>query len=141
MLFRIERASDKRKVTDYVERLPEGKRYTVEIKLRRQPRSVSQNRLYWMWVTCIVDETTGDKSLIPALHKYLRQCFLGVTEYDILDGRQVTITRSTKELNTKEMSDYLERIQQFAASELGIVLPNPQDLQWPEFEAYYSQFI
>lgn len=138
MLFRIERVSDKRKVTDYVERLPEGKRYTVEIKLRRQPRSVNQNRLYWMWLACIMHETGEDKG---RLHEFFKQNILGVSEHYVFGNHQVIIPPSTKGLDTKQMTDYLERVQQFAASELGIVLPNPQDLQWPEFEAYYSQFI
>ena len=138
MLFRIERAADKRKVTDYVERLPDGKRYTVEIKLRRQPRSVNQNRLYWMWLACIMHETGEDKE---RLHEFFKQHFLGVFVQSVFDKYQVAVPPSTKGLDTKQMTDYLERVQQFAASELGIVLPNPQDLQWPEFEAYYSQFI
>ena len=62
-------------------------------------------------------------------------------EHYAFDKYQVMVPRSTATLDTKQMTDYLERVQQFAATELGIVLPNPGDLQWEEFEAYYSQFI
>lgn len=138
MLFRILQPTDKRKVIDYVEKLPEGKPYTVEIKVKRKQRSTDQNRLYWMWLKCIMNETGEHKD---RLHEFFKLHFLGQDEHYVFDRWQVVVPRSTTELDTKQMSDYLERVQQFAATELGIVLPNPEDLQWAEFEAHYSQYI
>lgn len=138
MLFRIIQPADKRKVIDYVEKLPEGKQYTVKIKLKRKQRSTDQNRLYWMWLKCIMDETGEHKD---RLHEFFKQYFLGADEQWAFGKYQVFVPRSTTELDTKQMSDYLERVQQFAATELGIVLPNPEDLQWAEFEAQYSLYI
>ena len=138
MLFRILQPTDKRKVIDYVEKLPEGKPYTVEIKVKRKQRSMDQNRLYWMWLKCIMNETGEHKD---RLHEFFKQHFLGVDERWVFDRWQVAVPRSTTELDTKQMTDYLDRVQQFAATELGIVLPNPEDLQWAEFEAQYSQYI
>jgi hypothetical protein len=36
------------------------------------------------------------------------------------------------------MKDYLDKIQIFASTELGIKLPDPQDQRWDEFYAYYQ---
>ncbi len=138
MLFTIPGQSSKKAVIDYVERLPDGKSYTVEIKLKRKRRSTNQNRTYWLWLTCIMDETGEHKD---RLHEFFKQHFLGVDEHWAFDKYQVVIPRSTAGLDTKQMTDYLERVQQFASSELGIVLPNPEDLQWAEFEEYYSKYI
>lgn len=41
---------------------------------------------------------------------------------------------STKDLTTQEFSDYLEKVNAFAAVELGIVLPQPEDVYWSLFE-------
>lgn len=138
MFFRITHPSDKRKVTDYIDKLPDGKPYTVDIKLKRNRRTVDQNRLYWLWLTCIMSETGEHKD---RLHEFFKQHILGMDEHYAFDKYQVMVPRSTTTLDTKQMTDYLERVQRFAATELGIVLPNPGDLQWEEFEAYYSQFI
>lgn len=138
MLLKILQSSDKRKVIDYVEKLPDGKPYTVEIKVKRKQRSTNQNRTYWMWLTCIMAETGEHKD---RLHEFFKQHILGMDEHWAFDRWPVRVPRSTSGLDTKQMTDYLERVQQFAATELGIVLPNPEDLQFAEFEAQYSQFI
>lgn len=138
MLLKILLPTDKHKIIEYVERLPDGKQYTVEIKLKRKQRSVDQNRLYWMWLKCIMDETGEHKD---RLHELFKQRLLGTEEQWALGKYKIFIPRSTTSLDTAEMTAYLERVQQFAATELGIVLPTPQDDSWEDFEACYSKFI
>lgn len=138
MLLKILQPIDKQKVIDYIKKLPEGKSYTVEIKVKRKQRSTDQNRLYWLWLNCMMAETGEHKD---RLHEFFKQHFLGMDEHWAFDKYQVIVPRSTSTLDTKQMTDYLERVQQFAATELGIVLPSPEDLQWAEFEAQYSQYI
>lgn len=138
MLLRINQFSDKRKIIDYVEKLPEGKQYTVEIKVKRKQRSTDQNRLYWLWLSCLMEETGEHKD---RLHEFFKQYYLGADQHYAFGKYPVMVARSTSVLDTKQMTDYLERVQQFAATELGIVLPNPEDLQFAEFEAHYSRYI
>ena len=137
MQFKIHIQSDKAKVIDYIGKLPEEKKYLIEIKLKRDRRSIDQNRLYWLWLNCIMDETGNQKD---DLHVYFKQRFLGV-ENRYLFGENIVLEKSTAKLDTKQMTDYLDRVQQFANTELGILLPNPDDLYFQEFYDKYKDFI
>ena len=116
--------TDKRKIIEYVERLPDGKQYTVEIKLKRKQRSVDQNRLYWMWLKCIMDETGEHKD---RLHELFKQRLLGVDEQWALGRYKILIPRSTTALDTAEMTLTIDRFRDWAATEAGIYLPAPDE--------------
>jgi hypothetical protein len=75
------------------------------------------------------------------LHEYFKQHFLGVDERFVFNKYQIIVPKSTTGLDTKQMTDYLERIQQFANTELGVVLPNPEDRYWDEFVEHYENHI
>lgn len=136
MILKIFNHPDKEKVKQYIDKLPD-KKFTVEIKQKREIRSVSQNSLYWLWLTCIMAETGNDKDYLHIFFgkKYLPQ------NSRVIYGETVNITVSTTSLDTAQFKHYLDRIQQFASSELGIVLPNPEDLHFKEFYETYKDFI
>jgi hypothetical protein len=138
MTFKILKTGDKRKVIDYISRLPETKRYTVEIKVKREKRSIPQNRLYWLWLTCIMDETGEHKD---NLHEYFKQYYLGADEKMVFGKYRIFVTQTTTGLDTLQFTNYLNRIEQFAATELGIILPHPEDEAWEEFHEKYENFI
>lgn len=77
MLLKILKTGDKEKVKLYIDKLPEGKKYNVDVKLRREIRSFSQNRLYWLWLTCIMVETGNDKDW---LHRFFGEKYLPVDQ-------------------------------------------------------------
>ena len=101
--------------------------WSVEIKPYVKRRTLSQNALMWKWVdeaVKIIHETTGvDKD---QLHEALKRKFLEPKRFEIL-GEQVAVY-STKDLKTAEMSAYMNKIEAWAATELGLVLPHPGDL-------------
>ncbi len=136
MKLNIIKPSDKEAVRQYIDKLPD-KKFTVEIKQKRELRSVSQNALYWLWLTCIMAETGNDKDYLHVFfgNKYLTQ------NSRVIYGETVNITVSTTSLDTAQFTHYLERIQQFVGVELGIVLPNPEDLHFKEFYETYKYFI
>ena len=141
MLLKILTSSDKAKVVEYINKLPEVKQYTVEVKLKREKRSVSQNALYWCWLSCIQDNTGTYQS---DLHEIFKQKFLSsqCRNVRLMDEEYTVVNNaSTTKLDTKQMTDYLDRIQQFASSELGLILPNQDDLYWSEFYEQYKGFI
>jgi hypothetical protein len=138
MIIKILKGGDKRKAVDYVNKLPDNKQYIVEIKVKREKRSIPQNRLYWLWLTCLMDETGEHKD---NLHEYFKQYYLGTNERIIFDRYRIFVSISTTSLDTLQFTNYLNRIEQFAAAELGIILPHPEDEVWAEFYEKYSEFI
>lgn len=114
--------------------------YTVTIKKKTKPRSLSQNALYWVWLRSVGNcfaEMTGDefwctKEGQDNLHNRYAQKFLSYPRE--VNGRMEYVTKSTTSLTTAEMSAYMEKIKADVATEFGMVLPLPQD-------RYYSAFI
>lgn len=111
-----------------------SKAWAVEVKRYREKRSNDQNELYWLWLACIEDETGNSKESLAELFK---QKFLGFTEQTVL-GERVIEKLTTTTLNTKEFTVYLEKIRVFAAMELGISLPDPEDKRYQDFKDKYS---
>jgi hypothetical protein len=137
MNFKIQYQADKAKVIAYIEKLTEGKKYSVSISQKREIRTLPQNKLYWLWIACICDETGNDKD---TLHEFFKMKFLegGFVE---LFNDSFWMNGSTKRLNTKQFTNYLDLIQGFASAELGIVLPNPEDLYFADFYERYKDFV
>lgn len=102
--------------------------YTLSIKRKTKPRTISQNALMWMWFK-YMEEYTGTPK--EDFHDYYKARFLG---RDIeIRGRLVHVIGSTTELNTLQMTDYLNKIQADAATEFRIPLPLPADRQYQSF--------
>lgn len=137
MKFKISNKADKQAVLAYLDKLVEGKSYDVTIVRHKERRTVDQNRLLWLWLNCISDETGQDKN---DLHEYFKQKYLGFDTRTMF-GVQVYKSVSTSSLDTKQFTQYLEHIQAFASTELGIELPNPEDQYWNQFEEYYKSII
>ena len=131
MLLKLLIPDDKQKVKDYIDRLPD-KQYDVEIRLRRKKRTLDQNALYWAHLSCISQETGNSTE---DLHEYFRQKFLGCEKHIVQVGNEdsVVVRRSTTKLDTKQMTEYMDKVWQFANDSLGIILPLPEDKYYEEF--------
>jgi len=136
MILRIRNIRDREAISGYIRQLPDGKKYDIHINLKREKRSLPQNRLYWMWLTCISDDTGSDKD---QLHKEFSKMFLHKDTVVGIGGELVEVPVSTTKLNSAQFTDYLNNIQVFAASELGIVLPLPEDDAWNLFVDHYDK--
>lgn len=106
--------------------------YTVKIVRKTQPRTISQNSLMWMWYKCMEDATGQRKE---DFHDYYKAKFL--SRVVAIGKRWVTVCGSTTELNTLQMTDYLEKVKADAASEFGITLPLPEDRTYQAFITEY----
>lgn len=102
--------------------------YTLSIKRKTKPRTISQNALMWMWFKCMEEHTGTPKE---DFHDYYKTQYL--KRYIEIGGRLVRVIRSTTELNTIEMTDYLNKIQADAATEFKINLPLPADMPYQSF--------
>ena len=136
MILRINKPSDKDKVCQQIQTLAD-KIYTIDIKQVKKNRSIPANGLYWTWLTCLMAETGNDKQ---DLHEYFKQRFLPMQMITIF-GQTGHRSTSTKDLNSLEFAKYMTKVQVFANTELGIILPNFEDQYLEEFYSEYKDFI
>jgi hypothetical protein len=123
-------------VRQYIERIPaDDKRRDVTITLHRVKRTIPQNRLYRLWIGLIGDETGNNPD---DLHEAFKVMFLG-TKGMTIGGTQASIPLSTTTLDTAQFTHFLERLEAWVTSELGIVLPHPSDAYWEDFMQKYGE--
>ena len=83
---------------------------SVRIALPTQERSLSQNSYYWKYLD-IISRETGNVPL--DLHEYFKRILLPpVHKSIVINGKrtEVRFPASTKDLNTEQFSDYLDKI-------------------------------
>ena len=103
--------------------------WTVTVERPKQKRSLSQNGLFHKWVDIIARETGYDGWDKDRMKEELKiVCDCPVERYKGLDG-EWREERRTSGLDTKPMSDFMDRVARFAATELAIALPFPDDAQ------------
>lgn len=123
---------DREMVISFIRRLDIKKLYTVEVIEKKSTRSISQNNLYWLWLTCIEFETGTERN---DLHDYFKDKFLIPEDIKVFgESRQ---RRTTTNMNTTQFKYYLDRIQIFANTDLSISLPDPESQYWDEFYKFY----
>ena len=110
----------RRRVIELIKILNIEKPWAVTIERHTERRSLNQNALYWKWVGIIAQETGNDADLV---HGELKKKFLVPKEYSFM-GEKV-LYRSSAKLDTREMSEYMDRVNALATQELGIMLPTP----------------
>lgn len=120
MEFSVRTADDRKALADYLLGLPD-KVFDVSVKLHREKRSNPQNQLYWVIVGLVARETGNDKDTV---HRFFAKQFIG---YDVklIGEERIAIVRSTATLSTEEFSEYLSKVMAFTATELGIIIPDP----------------
>ncbi len=123
---------DRDMVIAQIKRLDLMKPYTVEILQKRKVRSISQNSLYWLWLTCIEFETGTDRD---ELHDYFKHKFILPVEVNVFGEKIMRWTTTDKD--TLQFKEYLDKIQVFASVDLSITLPDPEDKYWDEFYSFY----
>lgn len=121
------------KEPDSVFALLRNGRYTVTITRERQPRSLDQNSLMWLWFTCIEAETGTPRQDV---HDYYCAKFL--RKQITWNGTVRTIVEGTSKQTKERMTVFLNEVQADAATEFGITLPNPEDRFFEQFYQTYK---
>lgn len=101
----------------------EGKRTCVTVSKETKRRSTQQSRYYWGVVCRLVGEVTGYTT--DEAHDALRWQFLKQHR----DGMPPTV-RSTTSLTTAEFEEYMTSIRQWASTELGCWIPEPNEVEY-----------
>jgi hypothetical protein len=97
---------------------PEGE-YIVTVEKAHATRSIEQNKFYWKAFVQPLAEYTGHSA--NEIHAYLKKRFLPAPKVEIRDADGFVIDEqdmepSTTTLNKVEFSEYLQQIEEFAAS-------------------------
>jgi len=148
MKYDLKKPYDRQRFTDYCNALYKRCKY-VELKEIRPKRSLDQNGLYWMWLSCLEKESELGYTK-EDLHAMFKAKWLMFDEDEILKYMQKElfyqiqadadecmwetshnkwvdcITKSTTKLTTEEMSNYMNQVSGFAMI-IGIRLPQPED--------------
>lgn len=98
----------------------------VTISNYKKKRSTNQNSLYWKWLMIVSNDSGQD---VEDLHEIFKRKFLGMRLIKSKDGN-MEVPKSTADLNTKEMTDYMDRVHAFVSS-AGFALPvyGPEEKQ------------
>lgn len=128
---------------EYLKQLP-SKTYLVDIKQYRETRSNRQNRYYWGVVIQMISEETGMDEM--EVHETLKKKFIKQRDYALTKsenkyfayfedtGEMIPTSeleeyykkKGSKDLDTKEFKEYIEKIHIWAANFLGLNIPDPE---------------
>ena len=97
------------------------KAWQVEVKEYNKKRSNPQNALMWKWIN-IISGYTGYTE--EELHEGFKRNYIGADSGKDMFGNEYIKAKSSTKLNTKEFSEYMNKIEQFALLN-DIRLPTP----------------
>ena len=97
-----------------------GKTGEVTSAQKRNHRTLSQNAYYRGVVLPVIAEHCGysGKAELDSLHARFAEMFLPKVG-------MLQIRKSTADLDTREMTGFIENIRRYAADELGVHVPSP----------------
>lgn len=110
--------------------------YTLVFEKAKKPRSNDQNKLMWVWFTCISrswSEAYGRLWTPQNVHDYYCRKFLLTT---LPDGS--SIPGSTSKLDSEAFTEFLNKVQADAATEYGITLLSITD---PMYDFWSRQYV
>ncbi|MAG24675.1 hypothetical protein CMI47_03760 [Candidatus Pacearchaeota archaeon] len=101
----------------------DGKAWAFSLKRKPRKRSLQQNALYHKWAGIIAADLGNSHDEMTTI---LRQKFLAPKVIEIY-GEVYEVWPSTTTLSVAEMSDYMDKIQAWAATDLGVHLHIPEE--------------
>lgn len=102
-------------------------RYSVKIE-KAHKRSEQQNRYYFGLVVPLMQKAfkdLGHELSQQETHEFLKAKFNSFEVVNHDTGEAVSVPKSTTKLSKLEFSEYIEKIQRFAAEFLNTQIPNP----------------
>ncbi len=120
-----------------------GHKLVAEVRLQEDDRSLRQNRYYWG--PCLTEisrqaQVGGQRYAAEAWHELFKRQFLGYQGKKVAVAgakrkRVIRQLRSTTDLSVRAMSKYLDQVQAYAATELGV------EFSVPSWEQYSGQEV
>ena len=125
MRFALVNQAVRERAVNAVLSVPDGHILTIQPPKRTNP----QNNLYWKWIDIIrlhILDSTGKAFSSDEVHEFFKGKFLPSREVEI-GGEVRSCKGSTAVLNTKDMAEYMDRIDNFCVESLQLYLPYPGD--------------
>jgi len=113
------------------------KSHVFTIKEYRKKRSLQANRLYWLIITAIADSIGDEKENVHVAYK---KKFLKWKEVELPGGLNYWVEGSTPDADSKEFSEYIEKIYIHSNEFLGLNLPRPDDELFGLFAEKYEKY-
>lgn len=109
-----------------------GRRTVVELSERKPKRTTPQNAYLHLLLGEFAMQTGNTLDWVKSEY-FKRHCnaeLFVVRKRDELTHREVEVLRSSRDLNTGEMTTAIDRFKHWAAAECGIDLPDAEDREW-----------
>jgi hypothetical protein len=106
-------------------KLEDNRAWLVQVTQYRRKRSTEQNAFLHAVPLKIICEHTGHD--IEDMKTYLLGQAFGWIEYDILGERRKKPLYRSSELNTAQFSFFMEFCERWAAQELSLIIPRPNE--------------
>lgn len=138
------KVSDGRTLDECLRFLPNGD-YAVIVESeeqwrRRNPRTLSQNALFYVWcghIANVFNQEYGDDGWNKDnVHDF----FCDMFRYPVAlpDGSVIDKAVETSKLNKKQMTAFMNKIQSYMATEHGVSVPLPDDDKYADFKEVYG---
>jgi hypothetical protein len=111
----------------YIDGLDPNRKWRIEIAEYRQRRSLDQNAYIHAVPLKIISEHTGYS--MDEIKEYLCGEFTGWEEHEVFGKKKVRPRLTTSQMNTKQMTDFIEWMQWFASSTLNLRIPSPNEYE------------
>jgi hypothetical protein len=104
--------------------LTAGEPLRIEVTQRGDKRSAEQNKRYWALLRSISEQAWVDVRQFDSetWHELFRRQYIGTEEINLPDGTRIERGISTTTLSVSEFTSLMDRIEQYAAEQLGVVI-------------------
>lgn len=111
-----------------------SKFFIVELKERKQSRTIQQNRYLWVTITYVAIERGETLDYVESEFKNInKEVFLRERENKM--GKKFTYYRHISDIDKEEMSTCIDRWLHYCSMTLGLYIPSPQDHAYMIWEA------
>jgi hypothetical protein len=118
----------------------------ADLTARKERRTIPQNRYLHLILGWFALETGNTLGFVK--QEYFKRHInpdLFVVEIDDKHLGKVSVLRSSRDLNTAEMTTAIERFRNWSSAEAGVYLPSPDEKQYLDFieaqEDYYNLYL
>jgi len=109
----------------YIDNLPTTRKWCVEIKEYRKKRSNDQNAYIHAVPLKLIGDHVGET--LDDMKEYLCGEFFGWQDYEVMGKKKSKPLKTTSQMNTKEMTDFIDFMIWFGSSTLNLRIPSPNE--------------